>query len=462
MAIFSIVQTRASANLFLIPNAAGCATELTPFGAVNNWECIDDPISTPDYDTKYVYNSSPTLKYDLYPLPNHTTEIGIINYVQIFAMAKSHTYPQHLDGIYKIIVTDNACINIYKSDDKNLTTGYGDYYNLFTENPRTSVAWTWDDIDNLQIGLECNSPTCYYPTNYIFRPDSDIDVNLTAENCPPSHFLCVSDDVPIDTWFKSVRNQSRNPSVWQADTYGLPNHDSVIQRGVITNIRLCWRIAELLPPGESGASSGEVSLIDTVNANSNDTVLSFTYDWTTTYKDYATNPATSVQIKINMLSTSDGETITAIPHCNNLYIIVSYIYDANPEIRTTQCYAKVNYVPPEAECSLNKPEEISVDHSMNIKMLNFWNGTREVYSLNRSGKSMVLTGSEYQSDTCTKTCPCERITCMKEMGKDGSKITISGLRSLFNGEFKIRSFGWKHISKKPELYEWILELEYDD
>jgi len=51
---------------------------------------------------------------------------------------------------------------------------------------------------------------------------------------------------------------------------------------------------------------------------------------------------------------------------------------------------------------------------------------------------------------------------MKEMGKDGSKITISGLRSLFNGEFKIRSFGWKHISKKPELYEWILELEYDD
>jgi len=122
----------------------------------------------------------------------------------------------------------------------------------------------------------------------------------------------------------------------------------------------------------------------------------------------------------------------------------------------------VNYTPPSGSCTPNKPEHISVDHTENIKMLNFWDGSREVYGLNRSGKSMVLVGSEYQSDTCDSTCPCEHITCMREMGKDGSIITISGLRSLFNGEFRIRSFGWKHISKKPEYYEWILELEYAD
>ncbi|GAG19686.1 unnamed protein product, partial [marine sediment metagenome] len=43
---------------------------------------------------------------------------------------------------------------------------------------------------------------------------------------------------------------------------------------------------------------------------------------------------------------------------------------------------------------------------------------------------------------------------------DGADITISGLsNSLWNGVYKIRSFGWKKVSDNPLCYDWILDLE---
>lgn len=46
------------------------------------------------------------------------------------------------------------------------------------------------------------------------------------------------------------------------------------------------------------------------------------------------------------------------------------------------------------------------------------------------------------------------------MGLNGGDITISGFSfSPFNGDYKIKSFGWNLISNCPETYEWILELE---
>jgi hypothetical protein len=115
---------------------------------------------------------------------------------------------------------------------------------------------------------------------------------------------------------------------------------------------------------------------------------------------------------------------------------------------------KVNYTPDASTCSLSRPEEISTNHSRNIKMLNFWNGTREVYDVNRSGKSMVLTGGEVYAGSC------DTILCIRNMGRDGNIVTISELAlTYFNGDYRITSFGWRKISEKPERYKWILELE---
>ena len=87
-------------------------------------------------------------------------------------------------------------------------------------------------------------------------------------------------------------------------------------------------------------------------------------------------------------------------------------------------------------------------------MINFWNGDREVYDLNRSGKSMVLVGSE------NGTSACSTIICMRDMARNGAIVTVSELTpTYFNSDYRIRSFGWDKISSKPEYYKWILYLE---
>lgn len=131
--------------------------------------------------------------------------------------------------------------------------------------------------------------------------------------------------------------------------------------------------------------------------------------------------------------------------------------DSTVTIRCTQLYATVNFTNTDY-CYLNKPTTISTDHQRNIKMFNFWDGSREVYDLNRSGKTMVLEGTEFVSSSCTN--PCQRIICTRNMGRAGNPITVSGLNpNYFNGEYRIRRFGWKRISEKPDVFDWIMELE---
>lgn len=472
MATFTITQALASRDLYLIPNAVGCHTDLTPIGETNNWECIDDPIATPDNDDTYNYNDSPSLKYDLYSLPNHTTEAGVINYVQVFSKAKSQTFSQHEDGIYKIIITDDACGNIYKSNDINLLAStWRTYSNVWTTNPRTATAWTWDNVDNLQIGSECSSPTLLNQTaNMILYPNGD------GVQCGAIRPLNSYDDDPTHNWMtQAVTPPLSDYSVWitavpwlietwYCDHYLMDNHTALgtepinyVYVRILVRARLTtggYKVKTLLVAGGTDYHGDEVEVTGT---------------WTHVTTLYTDNPDTVTSwtwADIDSVLCGFGMYLGDIDYtmeCTRTELIVNYDVDVNPEIRTTQNYVKINYVPSDVTCTLTKPEGVSVDHNMNMKMLNFWDGSREVYSLSRSNKTMVLTGSEYQTDTCNQACPCERITCIRNMGGHGETIVISGLSfTLFNGNFKIRSFGWKHISEKPEYYEWILELEYDD
>ena len=58
------------------------------------------------------------------------------------------------------------------------------------------------------------------------------------------------------------------------------------------------------------------------------------------------------------------------------------------------------------------------------------------------------------------TTPCMRIECVKDLGKNGDDVVIADLGfTEFNDTFKIRSFGWKEVSQRPSVFDWILELE---
>lgn len=479
MGTFTLAQSKNSVSIFIYPNGdlAGCI-DFTPVGDSDNYKCIDEIKNIPDGDTTHVSWNDVNSGIDMYELPNDTDFTGTINYVQVFARAKAHQFSQDPSGVFKILCSPNSlCGTIFKSDNRNLGTSYQTYTSVWTLNPSTATDWTLNDIRNLSIGIEASSPTRGGVTGYdTYLPNATGSYNQNAWSkytFPPD-----SGSGSVDNW-QYVLNmgtsiQSTNLSYDWLDTYNILNHKT-------ESVNSYTKVTVFAYAGKGGSPYPGCSLKIACKSGAGiyygDTEtdlpeIGFCYPGVICYgspkwysKEWATNPAggawneaaiDNLQIGVRLTGSTGDSPAT---YCFKVYAKVEYLLDVNPEIRTTQCFAKVNYTPPSDSCTLNKPEKISVDHSENIKMLNFWDGTRDVYGLNRSGKSMILTGSEYQSDTCDKSCPCEHIACVRAMGKDGSTIAISGLRSLFNGSYKIRSFGWKHMSERPEHYEWILELE---
>jgi hypothetical protein len=462
MATFDIIQIREGAELYLTPSNDGCNTALTPVGQPSNYLCIDDTRLNPDDDTSYVYSSATDLNYDLYLLPNHTTETGTINYVQVYARAKSHIDAQSQNGIFKIILTDNACGNIYKSNDINLITSYLTYDNIWTTNPRTATTWTWSDIDNLQVGIECSSPTIMGASKLlVIRPNAAGD-NTALGNTDGSTFGAATNYTLVDettsdgdaTRVSWIEDAASNPGY---DLYNLENHSS--ETGTITKVSV-FVVAKKAnayctnPFTQPLIKTGGTEYNGTQNMLSTDYVI-YSDDWTT-------NPNTGIAwtwADIDALQAGVRlDSIGAVgcwSYCTQVYVVVYYNENINPEIRTTQVYAKVNY-DEEITCSLNKPEKVSFDHRQNIKMLNFWSGNRAVYGLSRAGRSLVLSGTQYGNDSCTN------IECVRAMGEAGDEITLSGVggSSEYDRTFRIISFGWKKISDAPLKMDWILELEY--
>lgn len=459
MGIFIITQAGAgtiATDAFFIPNAIGCATELTPFGEVNNWECVDDSIATPDEDTTYVEGSTPSLKYDLYNIPNHTpladgTQTGTINYIQIYSRTKSDGMAQHADGIFKIIETDNACANIYKSDDIDLVTSYNTYNKVWTTNPRTSSDWTWANIDNLQIGTECNSPTLLGKDALVLRPNGNGDVIQWQRITGTSNWGNV-DDVVADGMTSYNR---KNSGAGITDLFDIQTSSELTGR-TITEVSVfgvfkvhsggTYNVAKLAVKPSGGAIS--YSSMYTIGSAR----------WYTVAHTWLVNPDDGLpweksDIDNLQIGVYCG-TIYVSVYCTQVYAVIKYL-SANPEIRTTQCYAKVNYNKPLGICVLNKPEEISVNHNQNIKMLNFWSGRRAVYGLSRNKRTMVMTGKLY-SETA-----CETIECVKNLAEEGTNVSMTGLGSSnYDKVFKILSFGWQKMLDKPLSYKWILECEY--
>lgn len=387
--------TDETADVYLYPNEdlSGC-TALLYHGDSPNYPCINENKDVPDEDETYVYWNTPSTVFDLYNLPNKHN-LGTINYVQVYTRAKSADDAQHVDGIYKIICSpDSVCTHVYKSDNIGLVTTYKNYFKVWTENPATDTTWTWDNINDLAIGEECSSPTIGVQTLYTtLRPNAaGTYAQLNISGCD-ANYKCV-DEVNKDDDTTYVYSDSS--AGYKDDSYNLENHTT--ETGTIKSVTVYAWIRRLKYTG----SSYGAYLSMRIGGNSyysnyfTPTSTSYTlYSWTKT-----TNPngggawtwanVDSLEAGLKFALVPDDEQLRA----TQLYVIVEYEEDINPEIRTTQCYAKINYNPADKECKLNCPEHVSTSHTRNIKMMNMWNGNREVYDLNRSGKSMMLQGKE--------------------------------------------------------------------
>jgi len=352
---------------------------------------------------------------------------------------------------------DKNCDNIYESNSKNITTGWRKIDYIWTENPVTSVAWTADDINNIVAGYKAKSAALNGSINLVLRPNAvgdTTDLTRGGTNNYGANYKQVYEEIS-DGNDSYVYEPDGDPPE-NLDLYNIENDTANVLAGATINYIevfgvFKWEGGVTFPSPTFYVKTGGVT--DTKSG------VPLHNAWTLQAKRWSTNPDTSVawtQADINALQI--GAELDNFAYMTQMYVIVNYTpATAEPEIRVTQCYLKIVHTPDEHDCTLNRPQQISTNHARNIKMLNFWNGDREVYDLNRSGKSMVLTGTENGASAC------DTILCVRNMARNGAVVTVSTLSpTYFNGNYRIRQFGWNKISEKPEHYRWILSLEQAD
>ena len=160
---FSTTPVYAAHTLILRPNAAGDETSL-PVQYPNStahWDKVSESVAD-DYTT-YVAMSTTinTYQRDLYNLEPHTTETGVINSVTIYfrigdgsSNGTCYAKPSQKSGG---TVTDGT--EVAYSIGTNFV--FSTYSQTYTTNPATGNAYTWAEIDSLQVGISLKSAVSY-------------------------------------------------------------------------------------------------------------------------------------------------------------------------------------------------------------------------------------------------------------------------------------------------------------
>jgi hypothetical protein len=205
------------------PNAAGTYAENTPLGG-SNYACSGD-----NNDATYVYNVSSSYKKDTYNIPDHTTEDGIINsvtiYFRITNSGASTTYAKPL------LVTHST---LYEGTEVTRTgTGWVNQNQTYTTNPNSGSAWTWAEIDALQIGTELKVSAgdgmmadCWIVINYNLYVYTDVSLSgITAVGYDGSLSLTggtlsftLGDSSNSTPFAGSIPNSSANWTLFGGDT----------------------------------------------------------------------------------------------------------------------------------------------------------------------------------------------------------------------------------------------------
>jgi len=145
-----------SSNETLRPNAAGDEANIAeqiPSGG-EHWDKVDDIIFD---DTTYLRTNTYGWQEDLYNIPSHSTGSGSINYVKVYAVARSTSTPDTgQTTVYTQIKTNGV---EYDGTDYATTTNYATYSHQWDNNLQTGQPWTWAEIDALQIGVGLRRPT---------------------------------------------------------------------------------------------------------------------------------------------------------------------------------------------------------------------------------------------------------------------------------------------------------------
>lgn len=138
------------------PNAAGDETDINEQYPVTgeHWDKVDE--GTADDDGTYVATDSDVWQEDLYNIADHSTQTagGTINYVKVYMVCATTV---NVTGTTAYIHIKTNGVE-YNGGEETLTTDYTTFSNQWNNNPQTGQPWTWDEMDNLQIGVGLRRP----------------------------------------------------------------------------------------------------------------------------------------------------------------------------------------------------------------------------------------------------------------------------------------------------------------
>ena len=135
---------------YLYPDSAGDETNISNQypASTYHWDKVDDLQGSPDDDSTYVQAQSDTYQRDLYNLSAPTGN-GTINYIKVwYRFRQSPTGTAYLTPAIKTGGT------AYEGSEDTTGTSWENGSYQWTTNPKTGVAWTWDDLTALQAGIK--------------------------------------------------------------------------------------------------------------------------------------------------------------------------------------------------------------------------------------------------------------------------------------------------------------------
>lgn len=147
----------------LRPNGAGSETNIpiyAPDTGEANWEDVDEETAD-DLTTCLRARDTTNWLRDLYDIPAHSVGSGVINSVTIHFRWRSH--PEVSMSARSAVRTHSTT---YDGTEKEVGAGGGydwhDDTEAHTTNPYTGSAWTWSEIDAMEIGASIKTSIINY------------------------------------------------------------------------------------------------------------------------------------------------------------------------------------------------------------------------------------------------------------------------------------------------------------
>jgi len=136
-------------SVVLWPINAGSHTDLTSSGCGSNWQCVDETPS--DEATTMAQTTSSSWNDDSYTAQDHGSVTGTID--SVVATMRVREFGSGNNRVARTLLRTHGSDFSGPDIDMDAVTSFTNFSTRYATNPSTSAAWTWAEIDAMEIGL---------------------------------------------------------------------------------------------------------------------------------------------------------------------------------------------------------------------------------------------------------------------------------------------------------------------